>query len=136
MAGRPDRRLHDPPDVHGEALGPAGRAPGDRDASSYLLLAGQPGRLVAEEVIRPFALPDGRAVGLAVLAGCRTGESARGFDDAFSIGTALLTAGVRTVISSQWSVPDGPTSILMFLLHPLPAPRGTGSGRRAAGRPS
>jgi CHAT domain-containing protein len=101
--------------VHGEALGATTRTA--EEASSYLLLAGTPGRLVAEEVIRVLSLPAGRQIALAVLAGCRTGESTRGYDEAFSIATALLAAGVRTVISSQWSVPDSPTSVLMYLFH-------------------
>ncbi|WP_117212342.1 CHAT domain-containing protein [Allorhizocola rhizosphaerae] len=103
--------------VHGEALGPGKRA-ARPDASSYLLLAGAPpGRFSAEQVIGTLTQPGNRDIALAVLAGCRTGESTEGWDEAFSIGTALLASGVRTVISSQWSVPDNPTSIMMYLFH-------------------
>jgi hypothetical protein len=80
--------------------------------TSYLLLAGGD-RLTAEELI---ALPD-RATALVVLAACRTGMSAHGYDEAYSLGTAFLAGGARSVLSTQWSIPDGETSVLMFMFH-------------------
>ena len=87
-----------------------------RPGDAYLLLAGGD-RLRADELVE--ALPDkaGRTFSLAVLAACRTGEPVRGYDEAFSLGSAFLTAGFRSVISTLWSVPDESTSVLMFMFH-------------------
>ncbi|MEV6415094.1 CHAT domain-containing protein [Kribbella sp. NPDC051718] len=83
-------------------------------ASSRLLLAG--GDLTADELIR---LLDARRhpIGLVVLAGCHTGESVHGYDEAYSLGTLFLAAGARTVLSTQWSIPDQDTSLLMYMFH-------------------
>jgi CHAT domain-containing protein len=90
------------------------RAPTAEDPdSSYLMLAGD--RLSAEDLT--WALGPDHGIALAVLAACRSGEASRGYDEAFSLGTAFLTSGVRSVISAQWSVPDGATSVLMFMVH-------------------
>jgi CHAT domain-containing protein len=84
-------------------------------ATSYLLLAGG-GRLTAEELAELGPAP-GRAVGLVVLAACRTGQSINGYDEAYSLGTALLAGGVRSVLSTLWAIPDAATSALMFMFH-------------------
>jgi hypothetical protein len=89
---------------------------GGADPTSYLLLAGGD-RIAADEIIRLMATAPERAVALAVLAACHTGESAHGYDEAYSIGTALLAGGVRSVLSTQWAVPDDATSVLMFMVH-------------------
>ncbi|MFY1634764.1 CHAT domain-containing protein [Solwaraspora sp. WMMB335] len=86
------------------------------DGTSYLLLAGGQ-RLAADELLRSRGGGPVPAAGLAVLAACRSGASVSGYDEAFSLGTALLAAGVRSVVSAQWSVPDDPTSVLMFMFH-------------------
>ncbi|WHT17555.1 CHAT domain-containing protein [Crossiella sp. CA-258035] len=88
----------------------------DADSSSYLLLA-DGDRLAAEELTAALTTSPGRDVALAVLAACRSGESGRGHDEAFSIGSAVLAANVRTVVSAQWNVPDAATSVLMFMFH-------------------
>ncbi|WP_447007202.1 CHAT domain-containing protein [Saccharothrix isguenensis] len=88
----------------------------DADSSSYLLLA-DGDRLAAEELTAALTTSRGRDVALAVLAACRSGESGRGHDEAFSIGSAFLAANVRTVVSAQWNVPDAATSVLMFMVH-------------------
>ncbi|MDP9793138.1 hypothetical protein J2S43_001650 [Catenuloplanes nepalensis] len=83
---------------------------------SYLLLAdGTP--LSAEELVRLMdAVPD-RALSLVVLAACSTGLAAGDYDEAYSLGTAFLAAGVRSVLSTQWTIPDASTSLLMFMFH-------------------
>jgi CHAT domain-containing protein len=85
-------------------------------ATSYLLLAGG-SRLSAGEVIEVMGRAPDRAVGLVVLAACRTGRAINSYDEAYSLGTAFLAGGARTVLSTQWSIPDGATSVLMFMTH-------------------
>ncbi len=85
--------------------------------TSYLLLAGG-SRFAAEDLIRTVARRRTRGIALAVLAACSSGVPGRGYDEAFSIATAFLTAGARTVVSALWQVPDTTgTSVLMFLFH-------------------
>lgn len=86
------------------------------ETTSYLLLAGRE-RLTAEELIGVLAEAPQRALGLVVLAACRTGVSSRGYDEAYSLGTAFLAGGARSVLSTQWSIPDRATSVLMFMFH-------------------
>jgi hypothetical protein len=86
------------------------------DTTSYLLLAGGD-RLAAEELTSAMGRTPGRDIGLVVLAACRTGVSSRGYDEAYSLGTAFLAGGARSVLSTQWSVPDRATSVLMFVFH-------------------
>jgi CHAT domain-containing protein len=38
-------------------------------------------------------------------------------DEAFSLSTAFLVAGARTVYGSLWPVPDTATSLLMYVVH-------------------
>jgi CHAT domain-containing protein len=90
-----------------------------RGDSSYLLLA-RGSRLTAEELVDALAGGAGdteNGIALAALAACSTAKSGRGYDEAFNLGTALLAAGVGSVISAQWPVPDAETSVLMFMLH-------------------
>ncbi|GAA4971172.1 CHAT domain-containing protein [Actinoplanes utahensis] len=104
------------------------RSGGDRPAA-YLQLAADrgDGKLTADELVTLLgAVPD-RHVGLVVLAACRTGLSLSGYDEAYSLGTAFLAGGARTVLSSQWNVPDSATSALMFMVH---------RHLRVAGRPA
>ncbi|WP_329016473.1 CHAT domain-containing protein [Micromonospora rifamycinica] len=84
-------------------------------ASSRLLLAG--GDLTADELVEVMTGVDRRPVGLVVLAACHTGRSIHGYDEAYSLGTMFLAAGARSVLSTQWSVPDGETSLLMYMFH-------------------
>jgi hypothetical protein len=86
------------------------------DETSYLLLAGGD-RLSAEELVALMARTPQRDLGLVVLAGCRTGTTTRGYDEAYSLGTAFLAGGARSVLSTQWNVDDRATSILMYLFH-------------------
>jgi hypothetical protein len=85
--------------------------PGLATDTAYLVLsAGE--RLAAERIVAT------RPVGLVVLAACNSGVAVRGgYDEAFSLAATFLAAGSRTVVSSQWSVPDGATSVLMFMFH-------------------
>jgi CHAT domain len=73
--------------------------------------------LAADEIVPLLARRDERGIALVVLAACHTGVSAYGYDEAYSLGTAFLTGGVRTVLSTQWSVPDEATSVMMFMFH-------------------
>lgn len=84
--------------------------------TSYLLLAGGD-RLSAAELVELMGRTPDRDIGLIVLAACRTGLSIYGYDEAYSLGTALLAGGARSVLSTQWGIPDGATSVLMFLFH-------------------
>ncbi|MEV4140700.1 CHAT domain-containing protein [Dactylosporangium sp. NPDC049742] len=91
--------------------------PAAGDTASHLLLAGPDGRLTAEELVALLAKVPDRAIGLVVLAACRTGVAGRGHDAAFGLGAAFLAAGVRTVLSTQWSAPDQDTSVLVYMFH-------------------
>jgi len=86
------------------------------DDTSYLMLAGGD-TLSAEELIRGLTAQRGRPLALAVLAACSSGVPGRGYDEAFSLATAFLTGGARSVVSALWKVPDSATSALMFLFH-------------------
>ncbi|MEH0932245.1 CHAT domain-containing protein [Micromonospora sp. CPCC 205558] len=85
-------------------------------ATSYLLLA-DGGRLTAEELVELISRSPERAIGLIVLAACRTGQAISGYDEAYSLGTAFLAGGVRSVLSTQWAIPDRATSVLMYMFH-------------------
>jgi CHAT domain-containing protein len=84
-------------------------------ASSRLLLAG--GDLTADELIGVMDKAGRHPVGLVVLAACHTGRSIHGYDEAYSLGTMFLAAGARSVLSTQWSIPDQDTSLLMYMFH-------------------
>ncbi|MEU9420370.1 CHAT domain-containing protein [Streptomyces sp. NPDC048272] len=83
----------------------------NRPRSSYLSLKG--GELTAEELADAV---HGR-LGLVVLAACRSQVSGRGHNEAYSLSSAFLVAGSRSVIGSLWPVPDDATSVLMFMTH-------------------
>ncbi len=85
-------------------------------ATSYLLLA-DGGRLSAEELVELTGRSTDRALGLVVLAACRTGQAINGYDEAYSLGTAFLAGGARSVLSAQWAIPDRATSVLMYMFH-------------------
>lgn len=83
---------------------------------AFLLLAG--GEQLTAETLGPLlARAPERAIALIVLAACRTGRAISGYDEAYSLGTAFLAAGVRSVLSTLWNIPDGATSVLMFMFH-------------------
>ncbi|MEY9861172.1 hypothetical protein ABH935_006812 [Catenulispora sp. GAS73] len=86
------------------------------EATSYLMLADK-SRVTAQEIIELMARGPDSGIGLAVLAACRTGRSIHGYDEAYSLGTAFLAGGVRSVLSTLWAVPDEETSVLMFMFH-------------------
>ncbi|MDN3021837.1 CHAT domain-containing protein [Streptomyces sp. S.PB5] len=81
--------------------------------SAYLALSG--GELAAEELTEGTSRF--RELELVVLAACRTNVSGRGYDEAYSLSTAFLVAGARSVIGSLWPVPDEATSLLMYMTH-------------------
>jgi CHAT domain-containing protein len=84
-------------------------------ASSRLVLAG--GDLTADELMDVMSRDAGHRVGLVVLAACHTGESIHGYDEAYSLGTVFLAGGARSALSTQWSIPDRETSLLMYMFH-------------------
>ncbi|BEL04068.1 hypothetical protein Q0Z83_022590 [Actinoplanes sichuanensis] len=84
--------------------------------TAYVLLA-DGDRLTAESLGPLMARTPQRQIGLVVLAACHTGQAINGYDEAYSLGTAFLAAGVRSVLSTQWSVPDSDTSVLMYMFH-------------------
>lgn len=86
------------------------------EATSYLMLADR-SRVTAQEIIELMGHAPDTGIGLAVLAACRTGRSIHGYDEAYSLGTAFLAGGVRSVLSTLWAVPDEDTSMLMFMFH-------------------
>lgn len=88
---------------------------GEED-TSYLLLSGGE-RLSAEQLVDALGASSGRDLAVAVLAACRSSESGRGYDEAFSLATALLMHNTRSVISARWNVPDVETSVLMYMFH-------------------
>ncbi|MFG2616681.1 CHAT domain-containing protein [Streptomyces sp. NPDC048507] len=83
----------------------------NRPRSAYLSL--RDGVLTAEELSGATHGP----LGLVVLAACRSQVSGRGHNEAYSLSSAFLVAGTRSVIGSLWPVPDDATSLLMFLTH-------------------
>ncbi|MFF4569784.1 CHAT domain-containing protein [Streptomyces sp. NPDC001410] len=84
--------------------------------TSHLRLAG--GALAAEQLTEDAQRRDrpGR-LGLVSLAACTTHVSGRGYDEAFTLSTAFLVDGARSVLGSLWPVPDEATSYLMFMVH-------------------
>ncbi|MFJ5926208.1 CHAT domain-containing protein [Kitasatospora sp. NPDC092948] len=81
--------------------------------SSYLSLSG--GELAAEELTE--AAGRGGGLELVLLAACRSHISGRGHNESYSLATAFLVAGARSVVGSLWPVPDDATSVLMFMTH-------------------
>lgn len=72
--------------------------------------------LAVEEILalRPSAA---LRVDTVCLAGCSTNVAGADHDEAFSLASAFLAAGARTAYGSMWTVPDGHTSRLMFMVH-------------------
>ncbi|MFE6163683.1 CHAT domain-containing protein [Streptomyces sp. NPDC056486] len=83
--------------------------------SAYLSLHG--GELSAEELTEALSGGGRGRLGLVLLAACRSHVSGRGHNEAYTLSTAFLVAGARSVIGSLWPVPDDATSVLMFLTH-------------------
>ncbi|MCG5467026.1 CHAT domain-containing protein [Micromonospora sp. MED01] len=80
---------------------------------SYLVLAGGR-RLPARQVLETRR---SGTIGVVALAACTTNVPSGAYDESFSLSTAFLAAGARTVFGSLWPVPDGATSLMMFLVH-------------------
>lgn len=65
-------------------------------------------------------LADSGGLRLAILSACETGiQGLENADEAISLPTGLLQAGVAAVISSLWSVDDLSTRILMTCFYDL-----------------
>jgi hypothetical protein len=83
-------------------------------ASHVLLADGLPldvGALMERAPTEPLPL------GTVVLAACSTNVAGARYDEAFSLSTAFLAAGARTAMGSLWTVPDGFTSRLVFMVY-------------------
>ncbi|MEJ2855906.1 MULTISPECIES: CHAT domain-containing protein [unclassified Saccharothrix] len=92
----------------------------DGKVTAALLLAPDDtelGELDTDEIVRVLRAVPERRIGLVVMAACHTGRSVHGYDEAYSLGTAFLAGGVRTVLSTNWAIPDESTSALMYLFH-------------------
>lgn len=61
--------------------------------------------------------PPAAAGGLVVLSACVSDLTDRDHDEALTLATAILAAGVASVVGSRWVVDDAGTPILMFMLH-------------------
>jgi hypothetical protein len=83
---------------------------------TYVVLAGGD-RLAADELIPLLAANPDRAIGLVVLSASHSGVSAYGHDEAYSLGTAFLAGGVRSVVSTRWAIPDSAGSAFAFMFH-------------------
>jgi hypothetical protein len=89
---------------------------------SYLQLDGGQrlsARQLLERVQRRPAAGGGEAdLGLVVLSACNTNAATRSYDEAFTLSTAFVLAGARSVIGTLWRLPDtGATAGLMCLVH-------------------
>ncbi|WJV46496.1 CHAT domain-containing protein [Streptomyces flavofungini] len=83
--------------------------------SSHLTLSS--GELSAEELTEAVGAGRRGRLGLVLLAACRSHVSGHGHNEAYSLATAFLVAGARSVVGSLWPVPDDATSVLMFMAH-------------------
>ncbi|MEV0322775.1 CHAT domain-containing protein [Streptomyces sp. NPDC050658] len=90
-------------------------ARGGARSSAHLSLHG--GELSAEQLTEALSGGGRGRLGLVLLAACRSHVSGRGHNEAYTLSTAFLVAGARSVIGSLWPVPDDATSVLMFLTH-------------------
>ncbi|MFC8230559.1 CHAT domain-containing protein [Streptomyces sp. NPDC057287] len=75
------------------------------------------GGLYAEELAEAVRGAEHAGPALVVLAACRSHVSGHGHNEAFTLATAFLVAGARSVLGSLWPVPDEATSLLMLLAH-------------------
>ncbi|MFI6652854.1 CHAT domain-containing protein [Streptomyces sp. NPDC050529] len=88
---------------------------GNARRSAGLSLYG--GTLFAEDLAGAAGGTDSGGPALVLLAACRSHVSGHGDNEAFTLATAFLVAGARSVVGSLWPVPDEATSVLMLLTH-------------------
>ncbi|MGX6603578.1 CHAT domain-containing protein [Micromonosporaceae bacterium Da 78-11] len=82
------------------------------DGTHLSLAAGE--RLTARDILSTAGTS---AIGVVGLAACTTAVAGAAYDEAFSLNTAFLTAGARTVLGSLWTAPADATAVLMFMAH-------------------
>jgi tetratricopeptide (TPR) repeat protein len=83
-------------------------------ADAHLVLAG--GTLTARRLLDASRTAE-LVMERVFLAACTTGVTGADHDEAFSLSTAFLAAGARTVLGSMWAVPDVATALLMYAVH-------------------
>ncbi|MEI5103896.1 CHAT domain-containing protein [Streptomyces sp. PmtG] len=110
-------RASDDEGAEGAVLHLACHAAVARDAHRTAYLALHGGDLAAEELTEAMAAGRRGRLGLVLLAACRSHVSGHGDNEAYSLATAFLVAGARSVVGSLWPVPDDATSVLMFMAH-------------------
>jgi CHAT domain-containing protein len=91
-----------------------GRVDPRSPADAHLALAG--GTLTARDLLDASRTAE-LVMERVFLAACTTGATGADHDEVFSLATAFLAAGARTVFGSLWPVPDAETSVLMFMVH-------------------
>jgi hypothetical protein len=96
-------------------LGCHGTARTAQPWQSWLSLA-QGQTLTAGELL-DLASDGSTLVDLVLLAACETSATGEDYDEAFSLSTAFLVAGARSVIGSMWRVNDDATALFMFMVH-------------------
>ena len=84
---------------------------------SHLLLAGRQQLMLESVLRRASGRPSDAPGGLVSLAACRSDLAAADYDEALTLATAFLAAGAVTVVGAHWEVPDGATSLLIFMFH-------------------
>ncbi|MGI5238311.1 CHAT domain-containing protein [Dactylosporangium sp. CA-139066] len=87
----------------------------ERPADAHLVLAG--GAPLPADVLLERARRKALDLGEVFLAACTTGVTGEDHDEVLSLATSFLAAGARTVFGSMWPVPDGDTSVLMYMVH-------------------
>jgi CHAT domain-containing protein len=86
-----------------------------RPADAHLVLAG--GAALSARTLLERARETAVPIGQVFLAACTTGVTGSYHDEVLSLATSFLVAGADTVFGSLWPVPDGATSVLMYMVH-------------------
>jgi len=84
-----------------------------------LLLAGGQELRVDAILRQASGRPPHAPGGLVSLAACTSDLAAADYDEALTPATAFLAAGAATVVGARWQIPDGATSLFMFMFHYL-----------------
>jgi len=91
-----------------------GRVDPAHPADAHLVLAD--GILPASRLLEASRLAEVE-LDRVFLAACTTNVTGSDYDEAFTLATAFLAAGVHTAFGSLWTIPNTSTSLLMFMVH-------------------